>query len=121
MKRVKLYGMIAGLLALGLFGGCSATQTSTASYDVKTATLAADDIALAYLAQPACTGPAQITCVDPAVKLRIKAASAKATAARHAYNTAVTSGQAPDLAALMAAEAAFSLVVGPYATVAATK
>ncbi len=93
--------------------GCG-QQATTATYDAKQALLAADNVALAYLAQPACVGAPAVTCVDPATKARIKAASATATAARHAVDAAIAAGKTPDNASLTAAIVAFAGVVAPF-------
>ena len=107
MKR-RLLLTLAGMLALG------ACANQTATYDAKQALLAADTIALRYLAQPPCpAGKTAITCVDPMTKARIKQSSAVVTAARKAYDAAVTAGQKPDDANLTAAIVAFAAVVAP--------
>lgn len=107
MKRLTLTGLL-------LLGACSANQTTVATYDAKQALLTADGIALTYLAQLPCVGTPAITCVDPAVKARIKVASARVRVARNAVDAAVASGQVPDTASLTAAIVAFAAIVAPY-------
>lgn len=102
--------IFAGLILLGACG----QQAATTTYDVKQTLLAADNIALVYLAQQPCPpGQVAVTCVDPATKARIKAASATATAARHAADDAIAAGKTPDNASLTAAIVAFGAVVAP--------
>lgn len=107
MKRM----ILAGLL---LLGACSANQATVATYDAKQALLTADGIALTYLAQLPCAGTSAVTCVDPAVKARIKVASARVRVARNAADAAIASGQVPDTASLTAAIVAFAAIVAPY-------
>lgn len=101
--------IFAGLLMLGACG-----PTTTATYDAKQGLLAADHVALVYLSQPPCATTVTITCVDPASKAKIKAASATATAARHAADAAIAAGKTPDNASLTAAVVAFAGTVAPF-------
>lgn len=95
-----------------LLAGCG-DKAATTTYEAKQALLVADNIALAYLAQPPCGPVVAITCVDPATKARIKAASATASAARKAADAAIAAGKTPDNATLTAAILAFGAVVAP--------
>jgi hypothetical protein len=102
------------LLLVLTLAGCG-EKTATATYDAKQALLTADRVALVYLSQPPCPpGQTSVTCVDPAAKARIKAASATVTALRHAADDAVKAGRTPDSASLTAAIVEFASVVAPF-------
>lgn len=89
MKRLMLFRLLAGAM---LFAGCTPSQTGMAVYDARRSLLAADNTALAYLGQPPCGATVAVTCVDPAVKLRIKAAEQIAYDAVNQADAARTSG-----------------------------
>lgn len=109
MKRFLICALVLVL------GACTKQPVTTAVYDSKKTLLVAEDIAVVYLAQPPCAGPAAVTCVDPGIKAKIKAATMQATKARKAVDQAVAIGQAPDTASMDAAIIALAATVAPYA------
>lgn len=103
--------IIAGALALACLAGCTKADTTTTLYDVKRSLLAADNIALAYLAQPPCAGPARADCVDSGIKVRIKLANAKALAAVKAADVSNAAGGSTEVVIAQAAVAGLLAVV----------
>lgn len=114
MRKILI---IAAVGSIALLNGCAnqpantvntVNTVNTALYGAGKALATAQALALTYLSQAPCpAGKTALTCVDPAVKAKIKADSQAATSA---YDAAVTANAVSGSAELTALAAATALL-----------